>query len=170
MVQNITYNILKDDIYIKKRQVYDAFIDYFKNPTMVKKKVDENGLSIYMTKLYCLLLSNKCRYIISIVKNDKFEIGTEKQLSELLWSSFQTRELSKTECENQAHFYEAVLEGILTAKINKISEDHNMSNYEVENLPITLSLLHTEKNPTYVNEGTLINALETFNTVVVMKN
>lgn len=69
--------------------MYKAFVNYFKNPTMVKiKNVDK--YSMYMIKNYCLL-SKECRYMVALIAKDIYDVGYKQSLSNLRWVSFQTQ-------------------------------------------------------------------------------
>ena len=62
--------------------VYKYFVDYFNNPNMTKIK-DTQNLSMYLTKIHCLL-SNEFRYLILLVDEDNLPLGAQKLMSNLL--------------------------------------------------------------------------------------
>ena len=148
--------------------VYDMFIEYFNNPEMAKIK-NENGLSMYLTKTYCLT-STTCRYIIVFVPQNNSPLGSSEYLKDLKWVSLQTRTLPDSEYSSvdTVHGYQPVAQGGLTAIINRTKIDDTASTYSCETLPIIITLLHTEKNTkeAYQNKGNVINALETFQTII----
>ena len=149
--------------------LYGYFDEYFNHPMMVKiKNVSE--LSVYMTKTYCLL-TNECRYIIAFVNQDHNPVGTKKELKTLSWVSLQTRTLGDKH-NLPSHDYRPRAIGSLNKKIVRIEKTSEASTYRCEGLPVTITLLHT-KNDTdseYQQYGTLISALETYQTIITMSS
>lgn len=161
------YGQLLDAFEPNKDEMYQAFTEYFNNPTMSKiKNVDR--YSMYMSKTYCLL-SNECRYIIAFVLQDSFSIGSYEELRNLRWVSLQTRELSDNH-NLPPHAYNAVAQGPLSTIIIRTKMDENSSTYSCEKFPITITLLNSVKknSSVYQNKGTIIAALETYNTIVTV--
>lgn len=148
-------------------EMYQAFTEYFNNPTMTKIKNIDN-FSMYMTKTYCLL-SNECRYIIAFILQDVSSIGSTEKLDTLRWISLQTRELSDKH-NLPPHSYNAVNKGLLTSIISRTKLDNNSSTYECKRFPITVTLLNSSKKNSslYQEKGTIIAALETYNTIITM--
>jgi hypothetical protein len=148
--------------------LYDMFTDYFKNPIMTKIKNVEK-FSMYISKLYCLL-SKECRYLIVFVPLDNNSISYKQKLDKLRWDSLQTRTLTD-QYEIQSHGYEPIAKGPLTAVIERIKVDKVSSTYSCSKFDIIITLLHTEKNnsDTYQKQGTIIAALETYNTIITFK-
>jgi hypothetical protein len=165
-----TYGEIIDDYDPLKENIYKLFADYFNNPVMTKMK-DEKKLSMYVCRLYCLL-NKECRYIIAFTNETEQSIGTIVNLSNLEWVSLQTRTLPDT-FENfhdlkTSHGYQPSLEGPLKTKIKRVKTTKETSTYECEDYPIIVTLLHTDKNTVevYQQNGTVIHALETFQTVI----
>jgi hypothetical protein len=146
-------------------EVYSIFVEYFNNPLMTKIKND-NNLSMYLTKTYCLT-STTCRYIIAFVPLDYNKIGTQEELKDLKWISFQTRTL-EDKFNVKAHGYIPEEKGPLMAKINRIKITKEASIYSCEKYPITVALLHNNKKneQTYQPKGNIIIALETWETII----
>lgn len=159
--------LIDDEIKPFQNDIYKLFIKYFNNPTLVKIK-DNNEHSMYGCKLYCLL-NRDCRYIIIFTEKDDNIIKSTYKLDQLHWVSFQIRTLPN-EYENieTVHGYEPVFEGPLTAKIKRTEVKKEASTYICEKIPIIVTMLHTQKNTadSYTKEGTIIHALETFETVI----
>ena len=152
-----------------KDNLYDMFTEYFKNPVMTKiKNVDK--FSMYISKLYCLL-SKECRYLILFVTLDYNGVSSKQTLDKLRWESLQTRTLTD-QYEIQSHGYEPVAKGPLTAVIERIKVDKEASTYSCSKFNIIVTLLHTEKNnaDVYQKKGTVIAALETYNTIITFSN
>jgi hypothetical protein len=162
------YGQLIDAYDPNKDRMYLAFIEYFNNPIMTKiKNVD--SFSVYMSKTYCLL-NKECRYIITFIPQDNSIIGTTEKFSTLKWISLQTRTLSDRH-NLPSHSYNAVGKGPLLAKITRIKTELLSSTYSCDEFPITITLLHTEKNSnSYQNNGNIIAALETYQTIIVLND
>ena len=84
-----TYGEMIDDYNPMKDDIYKIFSQYFNDPMMTKMK-DDNNLSMYVCRLYCLL-NRECRYIIVFTEQTQNTIGTLANLSTLEWVSLQTR-------------------------------------------------------------------------------
>jgi len=152
----------------EKDYVYKLFVNYFNNPIMTKIKDEGNNYSLYASKVYCLL-SKECRYIIAITNKDQYRVGTTEELLTMKWVSLQTRTL-KEEFKTKVDFhgYEAKAEGPLTAVIRRVKVEDSSSTYLCQDLPITITLLHNErkKSYSYQDKGTVIAALETWETII----
>ena len=147
-----------------KEKMYQAFDDYFNHPTMVKIK-DVNGHSMYMSKTYCLL-SNECRYIIAFVRQDSMPVRTKESLKILQWVSLQTRTLPDQH-SLPPHGYQPKRDGPLHVPIVRTSVTSEASTYSCNDLPVTVTLLHSKKGSVqYQDRGNIIAALETYNTII----
>ena len=152
----------------EKDYVYTLFVNYFNNPIMTKIKDQGNQYSLYANKVYCLL-SKECRYIIAITNKDEFSVGTTEELRTMKWISLQTRTLKEQlKTKVDIHGYEAKAEGPLTAVIRRTKIEDAASTYVCDDLPLTITLLHNErkKSISYQDKGTVIAALETWETIV----
>ena len=167
----MNYGELLDDYEPEHENIYSYFVKYFNNPTMTKIKDIENSnrqkFSMYACKVYGLL-TNENRYILCITYGNNYNIGTVEELRTIHWISLQTRRLPENyQC--LTHSYIAKIEGPLDEMIERIKKDEKSSTYSCENIPgIIITLLHTEKKDsnTYQNKGKIINALETFETII----
>lgn len=138
---------------------------YFNHPVMVKiKDVDE--FSIYMSKMYCLL-SNECRYLVAFIPKDTNQAGMRRSLEHLPWSCFQTRTLPDNH-DLPPHSYNPSNYEPLNVTIRRFNITPENSEYKADKYNINCSLLH--KNESVVNDyqdtGTIIAALETYQTVI----
>jgi hypothetical protein len=151
----------------EKDMLYKSMTTFFNNPMMTKIK-DVNQYSMYMSKTYCLLNRN-CRYLIAFVNKDELNVGSTSELRTLRWDSFQTRTMSENH-KLQSHAYKAQRGGHLDVPINRVNVDEEASTYDCDKLSLTVTLLHTKKGPSEYNDnGTLIAALETYQTVLSFK-
>jgi hypothetical protein len=146
--------------------MYKAFISYFNNPLMTKIK-NTDKYSMYMVKNYCLL-SKECRYIVCLILQDNNPNGYKQTLDNMRWLSFQTRTLSQSH-ELESHLYNPKRGGILDSEISRIKTDNNSSTYKCDKFPFTITLLHTKNDINeYSNKGTVISALETYQTIIAL--
>jgi hypothetical protein len=123
-----------------------------------------------MIKNYCLL-SKECRYIVALILKDNQDIGYKQNLNNLRWVSFQTRTLDADHHDLPPHSYNPVRGGPLDIEIVRIKSDEKASTYSCKKFPFTVTLLHTKNNLNeYTEKGTVVTALETFQTIVALKN
>ena len=149
----------------EKDYIYELFTSYFNNPTM-KKTRNQGNFSLYACKIYGLL-SKESRYIIVITNIDRNSIGTVEELRTIKWVSLQTRTLNE-HLNVETHGYVPISEGHLTAQIYKTDANKEATTYSCDDLPLTVTLLHTEKKgaTSYQTKGTIIAAIETFETII----
>ena len=152
----------------KKNHVYEAFVEYFNNPTMTKIKNVDN-YTMYMTKIHAML-GNTHRYLIIFTNRDVNPFRFERQMKDLDWISLQTRTL-EDQHPLKSHTYVARRTPALSQKINIETRDEKQSIYNAESFPLTVMLLHTRKNNVYQYQptGTIVSALETFQTIINFK-
>lgn len=157
------------DVYEPDKDViYQSMTKFFNNPTMTKIK-DIGKYSMYMSKTYCLLNRN-CRYLIAFIIKDVHPVGSKEELANLRWDSFQTRTLPENH-NLPPHAYKAQRGGLLDVPIKRTNVDDEASTYDCEKLSLVVTLLHTKKGASEYNDnGTLIAALETYNTVITFNN
>lgn len=164
------YGELLDDLYDPEIEyIYNLFVKYFNNPTMTKiKEVGE--YSMYATKIDCLL-TRECRYIIAITNKNRANIGTLEELDTIKWISLQTRTLSEA-YDIDSHGYIPKAEGELTAIIDRVEVGKQSCTYECETFPsIIITLLYTKQkdDKNYQPRGTIVAALETYQTIITFK-
>lgn len=148
-----------------KNHIYDSFVEYFDNPMLVKIKNVE-GFSMYMVKIHAML-GNAYRYLVLLVDQDFEPIGASKKMEEFEWVSLQTRTLEELH-RIPVHRYKAVMKKPLDQKIQVFNRTKERSVYKADDFPLDITLLHTRKdhlhqyNPT----GSIVTALETFQTII----
>jgi len=149
----------------EKEYVYKLFTAYFNNPTMRKIR-NQGNHSLYAVKIYGLL-NKESRYLIAITNIDYKSIGTAEELRTINWVSLQTRTLSE-KLNTEVHAYVAVAEGALTAPIFRTNITKEASTYKCNDLPLIVTLLHTEKKDSnvYQPKGTVIAGIETYETII----
>ena len=109
-------------------------------------------------------------YLILFILEDGKLNKTQIKLEQLKWISFQTRSLDEIH-DIIKHTYYPVKIYPLNKNIKLIKREDNQSVYECEEFKLDIILLHTKKNERYkyYPTGTIISALETFNTIINFK-
>lgn len=151
-----------------KNEVYNEIVKYYNNPNCTKiKNVDK--YSVYMVKIHALL-SNVQRYLVIFCLQDNRNIKDIIELKGLKWISFQTRTLEENH-DIPKYSYDINKNSILNQKINVVNRDDKQSTYSTTRFPITITMLHVRKNSKYQYHpsGTIISALETFQTIINFK-
>ena len=148
-----------------KVNTYNIFVSYFKDPIMTKIKNVDN-CSMYITRIHTMV-GNTYRYLIVLVKLDDKQNGFEKLMSECYWLSLQTRTLDDIHNLKPYIYYPKRLPALLV-DINIKTRDEEQSIYTCDVYSIMLILLHTKKNFKfqYQDKGTILNALETYQTII----
>jgi hypothetical protein len=148
--------------------------DSFRNPFM--KKVNEvRGLSIYKARVNNMLIAAQPHYIVAIVPRDNYPIFQKRQLSDLKWISFQTRQIPKNEkdddidsipcCEMPSQSTKEIL---LNDAIVKIAQTEEKVEYISKTLPCSIVIIPQGQNKTakFQENTNFYKALMYFNTVV----
>lgn len=144
-------------------QVYRKFAEYYSDPTFYKLK-DIDPFSFYYLKIRCMLCRDN-RYLIAMIPRNRYPIGTPQRLSELRWSVFQSRTLPEDH-PIQVHSYQPRW-GILDQKLTVKNRTKEQTTYECQGLPLEVSLLHKKSELyEYPNGGSVVTALETYQTIV----
>lgn len=158
-----TYGLVIDEE-IEHDALLDYFDDYFNHPTLYKIKDIEDKYSLYMVKTYCLL-NTQCRYIVIIIPIDSNPLHTPLKMRGVKWVSLQTRELSDNH-KIPAHNYQPSHFIPLNKKIERVEQTEASSIYYCAEYPLTIKLLHKKGINEFQSKGTLISALETYQTII----
>lgn len=144
--------------------IYNLFIEYYGNTYFTKIR-EEEKYYIYMCKIYGLL-NNQYRYLIAVVTANN-QLKEEELLSDLKWVSFQARTLPEN-YKLKMYSYVPKKGSILNSQIVKILCNTVSCSYSCSNLPIlNVTLLNTKDDVLeYQPNGTIISALETFQTII----
>lgn len=151
-----------------RSQIYQAISNIYKNFLMTKTNQYENfGVYKALCESY---VHSDIRYIVAIVPNDNNPVGISIPLSELNWISFQTR-MTKNSKEFKSfdmspRTYTLPNKSILHDKITRVLETKEKTVYSTENLPISIEIIHIKEDDTFTDKGTVIAALELFQTVL----
>jgi hypothetical protein len=152
----------------ERRKVYNAILEYFPGFELIKSG-NYNGYGVYKAIVQCLLCTG-VRYIVAIVKNDPYSVGTVRPLSLLKWESFQTRFAEDDKDFQQFNYgtfaYEKPKETILDDKISIASRGKSSYVYNCNNLPLNIEILKSKEHEDLSDYGTVSSALELFQTVL----
>ena len=152
-----------------KNRVYEVFSEYFNDPVVTKIKNVEK-FSVYMTKIFSMI-GNAYRYLVIFVYRDYNNIGFKQPMKNCDWISLQTRTLTDVH-DIPIHKYQPITTiHELKQKIHIKSRDEKQSIYDCQDFNLTVTLLHTRKNYVmqYPNIGTIISAIETYQTIFNFK-
>jgi hypothetical protein len=157
-----------------KETIYNLITNYFDNPKMIKLYDTDKGVdskSIYACKIYSLLSIDN-RYIIAVTKKDTLPINFNVYLKDLYWECFQTRSIRDYPYRfDTSHKYSIKKSKEYTIPFHVRSRTKDSSEYTSNEMNILISLLNSGKSIyTFGNEGTLVSALETFNTIITFLN
>ena len=147
--------------------IYPLFSEYFENPRMVKIK-DVNRFSMYMVKIDAHL-GIEFKYLIVFVPLNNLPVGNEKFLAQLEWTSLQTRTLPD-EHDIPVHSYQPRRLVSLDKRIHLQKKDESQYIYKVDELPLQITLLPKTKHIDYGTQGSVVSAIETFQTLVNFVN
>lgn len=162
-----TYGFVIDEE-VEHNALLDYFDDYFNHPILYKMKNVDTRYSLYMVKTYCLL-NTQCRYIIIVVPYDDKPLLTKLPLKGVNWVSLQTRELSENH-KIPFHNYQPSSFPVLNKKIERVEQTDTMSTYICRDYPLTIKLLQKKGINEFQSKGTLINAIETYQTIITHGN
>ena len=162
------YGQILDESYDpSKDNIYDLFVKYFGDLTMTKIK-DVQDYSMYVAKIRCML-SIEHRYVIIFVNNDKLPLGNTDQLRNFRWINLQTRSLPDNHSVNPQTYRPRRMPELMD-KIHLESKSPKSYIYHSEKYPIVITLLAKKSGEMeYQPLGTIVSALETFNTIISLR-
>ena len=160
------YGELVDDFNPQHDYIYSLLVKYFNNPKLTKIK-DQKDYSMYACKIYSLL-SKQYKYLIVFTHLNQDSVGTMDFLRDMKWVNLQTRVLLEN-MKCNTHSYTPSNDNGLNIAIRRKEILKQSSNYLCPTLPqLSIMLLHNDKKDanSYQNDGTIVAALETYETIV----
>ena len=160
-IKNRTGNIV--DVRNAIAELFDGFI--------MTKTQQFQSFGIYKASVESQS-GNEQKYIVVIIPNDQqYIVGSNFYLKDLNWINFQSRSTDDTlnELSNynlKPQQYSIKKENILFDKIKLGGELETKHIYIPDNLPITVELLLKKSDQTFAQEGTVISAIQLFQTVI----
>jgi hypothetical protein len=152
----------------QRDSVYELLSSYYENPILYKIKNINSAQSMYGVQLPCFLLNEK-RYLIAITQYDDRE--QKKHLDSLRWSTLMIRALQDESLQFlPVHNFSIKRDDRYKITLRLKSRAKDITIYEEDSGLFEVSLLHTRNNEfEYPNEGTLVSALETYQTLIYWK-
>lgn len=172
MKQRIFSNPIDEKEYIRK-----AFSELYKGVIMTKTNEwnqEPYGVyGIYKARLNSYTMGDN-NIIIAIVPGDELPLGTRKLIDSLEWLSFQTRVMTNVKKDLNGFSlpmqnYMIKGDSILNDRIKAIKETNTKMIYSTSNLPLKVEILKLNEDDTFSEEGSIISALEVFQTVVTIE-
>jgi hypothetical protein len=159
-----------------KQKIRNAIRDLYSNITMTKTHdVPSHRLSVFKAVVEPLTSGPDVKYLVAIAPNTNFniDIGTQVRLSEIDWINFQTRSTMNPEKEfNELHLqpqrYQVPQDNILHDRIKCVNETESKWVYNTQNIPVQIEVLVQKENENFAQEGTIIGALELFQTILTL--
>lgn len=151
----------------EQSEVHSIIAEYYKNPVMTKVKI--NGEDEFWAARLHTLMINTFRYIIAITPVSSSKERSTKYLSDLMWSSFQTRTI-KEDWKLGSLRYEQNLDKKFAIPIKRTRIEGDITYYSCEKFPGLEVLLLPQRDTIvqYPENGTISRALETYHTVLVV--
>jgi hypothetical protein len=135
----------------------------------MEKMKQTSNQTIYGVEIPSMLMSEK-HYLLATINKSMEAIALP--LSEIFWDSLQIRTFPASTVLHkfQKHKFIVKREPIYYSKLQIKNRDKKISTYTSDLSGVEISLLHTKDLEfEYPNEGTLISALETYQTIVQLK-
>ena len=170
--QKLFSNPVDEKAYIRK-----AFNDLYKGVIMTKTNEynqEPYGIyGIYKARLSSYTMGDN-NIIIAIVPEDDLPLGTRKLIDSLEWLSFQTRVMTNVKKDLNGFVlpiqnYMIKGDSILNDRIKAIKETNTKMIYSTSNLPLKVEILKINEDDTFSEEGSVMSALEVFQTVVTIE-
>jgi hypothetical protein len=158
-----------------KSQIRSAISELYKGIIMTKvQEISNPKLSIYKAVVEPLTSSPEVRYLVAFVPNiNNEQLGSQIRLSELNWINFQTRSTLHPEKEFNGHSlqpqtYSITSNNILHDRIKCVNEGTDKWSYVPHSVDLKIDIIIQKENENFATEGTIISALELFQTIVTL--
>jgi hypothetical protein len=157
----------------EKEAVRQGLADVYKGFWLTKTHQHGN-YGIYKASIDSLT-TDGYKYIVAIVPDDNTPISSEKLLSSLKWIIFQSRMTNNIEKEFnnqqvQPQSYQIKRENILFDVIRLQGENQGKAIYLPDTLPLKVEVLILKENENFSEEGTVLAALELYQTIISFTN
>ena len=154
---------------------------------MIRQKINNVFSNFLMTKveqfneygiykaLVDALTTGDSKYIVAVVPNDNLQIGSERLLSSLNWVCFQTRttdnvrrEFNNIEVYPQSYFINS--SNNVADPVKLVDEKRTHFLYRPDNLPLKIEVLKLSGSDNFASRGTVLSALELYQTILTIEN
>lgn len=156
-------------------------------PNMIRQKINNVYANFLMTKveqfneygiykaLVDSLTNGDAKYVVAVVPNDNLQIGSQRLLSSLHWVCFQTRttdntrrEFSNIQVYPQSYYISS--SNNITDPIRLVDEKRTHFLYRPDNLPLKIEVLKLSPSDNFASQGTVLSALELYQTILTIEN
>lgn len=150
---------------IENQYIYDLISSFYGDILLQKIRNENDQVSLYGARLPSLLLNEKRYMFVQCPSSDLFQ----RKLKDTPWITLQLRTL-----ENDDGFHNLPMNTYSVKREQKYflplqvaSRDKQITVYKCPQAPIQVSLLHTKGiEYEYPNDGNLVSALETYQTII----
>ena len=156
-----------------KKTIKQEISNLYHSIQMTKTHEIQNPkLSIFKAVVDPLTSGPDVKYLVAIVPTRFSEpLGTTVPLADLDWINFQTRSTMKPNEEFggfklRPQTYAIPKQSILHSRIKCEHEDDKKWTYKSKHVPAVIEILIQKENESFAQEGTIISALELFQTIV----
>lgn len=157
--------------------IYRTITDYFQDPVLVKTRTKSHvdGMDMYVGQSVSYLLKERRFLLVMVTRADDIPYGTASRLSRLMWKTLQTRVIVDDDefIDPVREFsYDVRREAFHGYTLSRVDTTDDWTQYRVDPyLPLTVFLFHKKKGAfEYSPTGTLVAALETFQTLLVLES
>jgi len=155
--------------------IYDTIAGYFQNPSMVKiPPREETGMDLFAVRVSSMLLKDR-RFLFVLAPPDAtMPFGTVQPLRSIQWEVLQAR--SVVDDDDLAMLpvmkYDIRRDAFRDYRLIMDNGTEDWTSYRVQPLlPIRVHLLHRKKGRhEYSTEGTIVAAIETYQTILSFTN
>ena len=171
----------EDDSGVKKdmpSRIREAVAELFEGFVMTKThnyNIEDplNSFGIYKARVETLTTGSE-KFIVAFVPRDKVPLGSQRLISSLKWTNFQSRETTNMKREfNQmqleAQLYKRPNVSLLNDIINYVKTTSSSYLYKCNNLPLRVELIPTKKDETFAEKGTVGSSIDLFSTSITIE-
>jgi hypothetical protein len=146
-----------------RHQIYEGIIQIFGDIKMAKIPCPNATLSMYGAQVPCMCAEKRFIFAIALIDNNSY--GSIVPLSCINWISLQTRtSMIEYNVPVATYEYKSTVFGDTPIFMNR--ENKTDTYYRPKKYPIEIQLIQTQSGRGYAEEGTILAALETYNTIV----
>ena len=156
-----------------RKAISDMFPNFYMTKTQQYNDPTYGSYGIYKARVGSFTIG-PTKYLAAFVMNDSLPVGSQKMLSSLSWSNFQTRETDNPQKEFggmqlSEQFTEMKENPVLMDRIHLAKEGKYSYIYKSANLPIKIELMPVNEDDHFAQEGTIVSALSLYTTSLTLE-
>jgi len=156
-----------------RKAIGDMFPNFYMTKTQHYNDPTYGSYGIYKGRVGSFTIG-PTKYLVAFVMNDNLPVGSQKMLSSLSWTNFQTRETDNPQKEFgglqlSEQFTEMKENPVLMDRIHLAKEGKYSYIYKSANLPIKIELIPTTEDDHFATEGTVVSALSLYTTSLTLE-